>query len=214
MSNAAVALRDTTYHTIEARVVRREAGRLVVRTARGEVSAARAASCLVDPAPDDVVLLAVADARAYVLAVLEHASEGTECRVEGDLRLRVEGGRFTVVADEGVELVTPKTLTLLAAELGARAAVGEVWFDRLAYAGARVTAEVERVKATVGTLDQSLDRWSQRVKRAFRRVEELDHLRAGQIDYVAQEMLRVHGENAVVTAEKLVKLDGEQIHLG
>jgi hypothetical protein len=215
MSNVAVALRDITYHQTEAQVVRREGERYVVRTARNELTVERATSCLVDPDVDDLVLLAMSsDNRAYVLAVLERTGDATECRVAGDLHLRVDGGSFTVVAEEGVELVTPKKLTLLAAEVGARAVVGDVWFERLAYAGTQVKAEVERVKTTVSTLDQVLDRWSQRVKRAYRRVEELEHLRAGQIDYAAEEMLRVHGQNSVITAEKLVKVDGEQIHLG
>jgi Protein of unknown function (DUF3540) len=52
------------------------------------------------------------------------------------------------------------------------------------------------------------------VPRSLRTVEAMDQLRAGQIDHVAQGTLNLHGENAVVTAEELVKLDGEQIHVG
>ena len=50
------------------------------------------------------------------------------------------------------------------------------------------------------------------MKRSYRAVEETDQLRAGQIDYVAKETLSLHGENALLTAEELVKVDGEQIH--
>ena len=64
------------------------------------------------------------------------------------------------------------------------------------------------------TLDSVLDRFSQRVKRSYRTVEETDQLKAERIDYTASSTMSLHGENALVTAEQLVKVDGEQIHLG
>jgi transglutaminase/protease-like cytokinesis protein 3 len=59
-----------------------------------------------------------------------------------------------------------------------------------------------------------LERWSQKVKRAYRKVEQIDELRAQNIDYSADQTMSLHSENALVTAEGLVKVDGEQIHLG
>ncbi len=50
--------------------------------------------------------------------------------------------------------------------------------------------------------------------RAYRFVEEMEHVRAGSIDYAARENVRFHGRNALVTAQQLVKMDGEQIHMG
>lgn len=214
-SNLAIALRDTTYTQVEATVTARAGDRFVARTATRDHEARRALSCLVEPAVGDTVLLAVAPSTCFVLAVLTRA-EGApaELRLTGDLTLRLARGRFTVVADEGVELATGARIQMLAGELGVQAGAGEVFIDRLALVGSRVTAEVERVKTVAATLDQTLDRWSQRVKRVFRRVEEIEQVRAEQIDYAAETTLRAHGRNTVVTAEQLVKMDGEQIHLG
>jgi hypothetical protein len=39
-------------------------------------------------------------------------------------------------------------------------------------------------------------------------------VRARQIDYVAEKNVSVRGHNTLLTAEQLVKLDGEQVHLG
>ena len=45
-------------------------------------------------------------------------------------------------------------------------------------------------------------------------VEELDHVRAEQIDYAVEKRLSLHGENALITAQHLAKVEGDQIHLG
>jgi len=70
-------------------------------------------------ATGDTVLLAVAPSTCFVLAVLTRAEgEPAELRLTGDLTLRLARGRFTVVADEGVELATGARIQMLAGELG------------------------------------------------------------------------------------------------
>ncbi len=45
-------------------------------------------------------------------------------------------------------------------------------------------------------------------------MEELDQVKAEHIDYAASASMSLHAQNALVTAEELVKVDGEQIHVG
>ena len=70
------------------------------------------------------------------------------------------------------------------------------------------------VKAVASTVDSFLGRLSQTVKRAYRFVEESEQVRAQSLDYAARDNVRLHGKNAVITAESLVKMDGAQIHMG
>ena len=63
-------------------------------------------------------------------------------------------------------------------------------------------------------IDSIATRVSQKAKRAFRFIEEIDQTRAGAVDIRAQRMLGLRGENAVISARVLAKLDGEQIHIG
>ena len=58
------------------------------------------------------------------------------------------------------------------------------------------------------------ERISQRVKRLYRHVEDFEQLRADKVDYVANKTMSLRGQNTLMTAEELVKVDGEQIHLG
>jgi hypothetical protein len=89
-----------------------------------------------------------------------------------------------------------------------------VVLSRLSFVGSVVQAEVERLKLLAESVDTTLTRLYQRVKRSYRVVEELDQLKAERIDYEAKELLSLHGKHATITAESLVKVDGDQIHLG
>lgn len=197
-------------------VTRIEGATFVARTEEGEHRARRAASCLLEPEVGDLVLLAVAtDGRSYVLAVLER-EEGAAGSIvaDGDLTIKLGKGRFAVAAQEGVELVSGKDVSVVSGDLRVNAVDGTVALTRLSFLGDVVRAEIAKAKVLAGSFDTIAERISQKVKRAYRIVEETDHLRAEAVDYVAKKTMSLRGQNALVTAEELVKVDGDQIHLG
>lgn len=182
-------------------------------------TAARAVSCLVAPEPGDFVLLAVVSGstptRRFVLAVLEReAGAAATVAVDGDLSFKVPHGRFTVAAQDGIDLIAAREMSVVSGRLNVNAVDGNVVFQELSYLGKLVRSEVERVKSFAQTVDVVMDRFTQQVKRSYRTVEELDQVRADSIDYVAKKTLSLRGDNTLMTAKQLVKVDGEQIHLG
>lgn len=197
-------------------IVERSSEGLSVVTSHGRYRAKAAFSCLVEPAPGDRVLVATTLAgEAFVLAVLERTSdEPAVLRTDRDLSVRVSEGRFTVAAPDGVDLATPKELNLVAGELGVRAKTGRLAIDALTHLGKLAHLDVEQVKGLFGLVDHVAERISQTVKRSYRFVEELDVTRAQQIDVRAESNVNVRGRNTVISAEQLVKMDAEQIHLG
>lgn len=166
------------------------------------IEARRAVSCLVAPEEGDRVLVfEPGSASPYVLAVLERPEGGpVRLTAEGDLAVEVGSGGFAVRAAGGLELVSEGELTLGAD--GLRVHVREARLSTGA-----VTLLAGRVESVLESLSLS-------VRRAFRRVEEIDHLRAGAIDYAAEGLTRVHGEHTVLTARQLLKSDAPQIHVG
>ena len=197
-------------------VIAVDAHGFTVRTDAGDFTARRAVSCLVQPEPDDVVLLAVVPRRAcYVLAVLER-SPGAAARLvtDGDLDIHVGRGKLNLMAQHGVAVVTGATIDVAAGALTVQAGEGAVTFGALSVLSDVVRAELAEVKLEAGAVEAVVERVIERVKRSYRTVEEFDHLRAGVIDYAARETLKLRGDNAVVTATELVKVDGAQIHLG
>jgi len=181
-------------------------GGLEIETAWGVREADRAASCLVAPAVgDEVALLTAGDGRAFVVAVLVRvAGEGggdrpapLEIAAEGDLRIAA-GGALSLGA---------KTFRLQAVE-------GSVVLSKLTVLASSVLAHSQTMQLAAKTVDGVYDRLSQTMKRCFRKVEELDHLRAERADYRTAKELSLRAEHLLATARKLVKLDGSQVHIG
>lgn len=191
-------------------VVRIEAEVLTVRTAMADVTARRAASCLLSPAMGDRVLLATEErGDAYVLAVLDQRDpSAATISVDGDLTLRSLHGKVSVAAQEGIELVTGAAARIAAKVVD----VGAI--EALNVVGGAVRAEMERVKLYASTLDGFFERVRQHAKSSQRTVEELDQVKAGYIDYAAEGAAHLRGENALVSAHDLVKVNGDQVHIG
>jgi len=187
-----------------------------VRGGSGTYRARRAVSCLVEPECEDVVLVATFQSGAcYVLAVLERAGAGaTRIVAEGDLEMNVPRGGFSVTAREGIELVSPKDVSVVAAATKVNSVTADVAVQRLTIVGRYLQSEFERIKTFARSLDAVVGRFSQRAKSSYRRVDGLDQLRAEQVDHRADKTLNLHGANTLMTAEQLVKVDGEQIHVG
>jgi hypothetical protein len=216
MNNLAMKIDPSRVFQEIGAVLRVEGPRILVETTSGRYKAGRAVSCLVAPEPGDRVLVAaLEDGAVYVLAILEReAGQTTALSVDGDLTVQLPNGRFTVAAQEGVNLISGKDMAIVTGGLEVNAVHGSFVIDQLSLLGTLFQANIEKAKLLAGTLDSTLDRLSHRVKRSYRFVEEIDQVRADQIDYAATKSLSLHARNAMVTAEELVKLDGEQIHVG
>jgi hypothetical protein len=207
---------EEAFHEAGTVVEAGEANALTVRTASGTYGARRAFSCLVEPMVGDVVLLSgLPGGACYVLAVLERESEAPARLVtDGSLEVRLAKGRFVVAAQEGVDLVSAQEVSVTAGGVRVNATEGNVVLRQLSVLGSFVRAEFDRIKVLAESCDSVLDRLIQRVKRSYRFIEEHDQVRSAQIDYVAQNNASLRGENTLITAKDLVKVDGEQIHLG
>jgi len=192
-------------------------GAFVVELETREVLARRAKSCLLQPVPGDLVLVATVnhDEAAYVLAVLDREEGAPQSIVaDGDLEIHLPRGALAITATEGVELTSAKEVSVVSGAVSVRAVDGNVAFERFSFLSKLLRADTGKAKIFAETLDSVLERLSQRVKRSYRTVEECDHLRAESIDYAAKGTMSLHGKNALVTAQNLAKVEGDQIHLG
>lgn len=186
-----------------------------LRCGAGLLRAERAASCLVAPALGDQVIVATSrTGESWILAVLRRSGDETAIEVDGDLRIRSRSGQVLVSAREDVSITAGGTVGVAASALTLDAAAATVAFERLRYLGRSLVAELDTVRSVATTVESVVDRFRQRVKRSFRRVEEIDSVKANHIAYAAESTLSLRGDHAVITAERLVKLDGKQIHVG
>ncbi len=214
MTNAATeSPRAAAY--LETGTVERTTGGLRVALGDDPYDACRAKSCLVAPEPGDRVLCALEDDAVFVLAVLEgREGSATRLTVEGDLRLQAPSGRISVCSAKGVDIIGAEDVAVTTGNFHLRAKVGSVAIEELGFFGKLLRAEVGKVALVAKELDSRLERWTQRAKRVFRFVEDIEQLRAGTVDMRAENLAALRGENTVVSARVLAKIDGQQVHIG
>jgi hypothetical protein len=162
----------------------------------------------------DRVLVAVTGEEAFVLAVLQRETSGVTLGEPGDLDVKVAAGRLRMAATSGIDFASSEHVGLTGRELKITARSASVLVDHLSHIGTSVSATLTQVKMKTVTLESTVDRVTETIKRAYRFVSEFEHVRARRIDYAAKETMSLRGENTMVGARELVKIDGAQIHLG
>ncbi|MBW2524990.1 MAG: DUF3540 domain-containing protein [Deltaproteobacteria bacterium] len=216
MSNLAQTLHPEEITHLAGIAERAIDGRWLVRTSTGRYRARRATSCLLEPVVGDRVTLAVDEAgESYIVSVLERQGERPRVRiaVDGDVELDVSG-RYAVAARRGVDLVSGEDFNVISGKLSLKAVDGRVAFERLSYVGKVLQGKVEQLRTVSRSVEAVAERVTETAKRCYRFVSEFDQLRAERIDHQAAKTLRMHGQNTVVTAQRLVQVDGDRIHLG
>ncbi len=176
----------------------------------------RAASCLLRPEVGDMVLVTGPDEhRLYLTAVAEQADARTaRIDVVGDLTLASERGAVSVKSATELLLEGREGLAMQTGQLRLSAQAADCQVGRMSYQGEEARATVLSIRVIGRVYEAIVDRLVHLSKSAFRMTEGLEQVQAGQIDYQASEMARLHGRNTVVTATNLIKTDAKQIHMG
>jgi hypothetical protein len=215
-ANAATKKLASTAHQEVASVVRVGPEGIDLASPDGPYRAKRAAGCLLAPEAGDRVLVAiVSNGSAYVISVLEREEGATAVLdVEGDLAIRAPRGRVAITGGEGLDLLSARDTNLVGEELNLRGSRGSVVLEHLALLAGSALAEVKSARLVADAIDTAAERLVQRVKRAYRFIEGAEHVRAETVDYVATKELCLRGDQTVIMADQLVKVDGAQIHVG
>jgi hypothetical protein len=198
-------------------VIGAQGERFTVEVSSGRVTARRAVSCLVAPVEGDRVLLAMeASGRSYVLGVLEHGNEDakTTLSAEGDLEIRAPSGVCYIAGRDGVRVESPGEVKIASSALAVSALHGKVVIEKLSFVAKWMLGEMGKLKVLADSVDSVVNRVSQHVERSYRTVTQMDQVKAHQMDYSAEEQIRMHAKNTIVTSDNLVKVDGDQIHFG
>lgn len=194
-----------------------ESGHFVVSAPFGELLAEAAVSCLVRPRAGDNVLVSSDDAGGnFVLAVLARTADGTatEIELDGDVAVRVRGGRLDMTADKDLLLASRRKLAMASETLAVHAHKGRISITALSYIGRKFTGRVKRMRVVAQNVENTFRRLTQRLKDAFRFVEDLEEVQSGSTRYVVEDTLTMHSRNAVHMAEEVATINAQQVHLG
>jgi hypothetical protein len=176
-------------------------------------TAARAASCLLEPRVGDRVWF-VAEAgpsgqqRCWVTAVLERAS------AEAPARLSVDGAPELHLEAEVLRLRAEDKLEVQTDEVRVQGRLASVVLDECSSIVRSLFTHASRWTLVGKAIETLADRITSHSKTAQRTVESVDAVKAGTIDYRAEHSAQIGGEQAIVTGAEIVKVDGGQIHVG
>jgi hypothetical protein len=157
-----------------------------------------AVSCLIQPEPGDLVLVAAAE-KLWIIAVLRRAA-ATPPRLQA-------GPELVIGAPDGTVTIEGESLTL-------RARGATILIDELLHVGQNVTAHLAGLKTVAGLIETFARRVMLTARRSQRVVEETDELRAGDIDHQAARALHLQADCAFITGGTAIRMDAGQIHMG
>ena len=190
-------------------VVDSRESRLSVRTESGEFFCERAASCLLLPTIGDRVLLsAQLPDEIYVLAVL--------VRHPGTLRQTELGeGVVLEVGQPGrLEISATNTLQLRAGDIGLLAQSASMLVAKVSLTVREAFIGFTAVRWVGGLLEGTADRVTQWIGASQRTVKGLDQSRSGSSEVNVDQIMSIRGQQVLISAEKLAKIDGDQVHIG
>ncbi|UCG63875.1 MAG: DUF3540 domain-containing protein [Deltaproteobacteria bacterium] len=216
MDNLARALNSEQVFLEYGRVTGSEGRFFTVETGSAKVKTTKSVSCLVEPVRGDTVLISIAPSgTCYILGILERENVG-HCSLifDGDVEFKAKEGRLRVAAQEGIDLVSAKDTALVSPELSINSVQAEVSIQHLSFFGTFLQGQIQKIKLIGQTCDSIFERVSQRVKRCYRWVDELDQLKAGQLNYLVKKLMSLRGKYSVLTAEEDVRIDGDKILMG
>lgn len=187
-------------------IVERVSARIFLVDRDGERSlCTQAFGCLVEPEAGDRVLLAEVEDETFVLAVLERHGTG-HATVSLPHGLAIESGGDVRIGGATLELA-PQNLNLRAADVDCQA-------GSLTYSCNRVSGFIGAAKLVGRAFELMVDKLVQVSRQTFRVSEQIECVRAGELDCEAKESMRLHGRNTFISADELNKVDARQIHIG
>lgn len=144
--------------------------------------------------------------------MLDAASTSTRIAAPEGCGIELEAAAVRARGAAGVELSTPKSLEVRSEELQVTAGRGRAFFTEATHAGESVSVRAGALERIADSCERTAGRLVERARRRFRSVRGDDVLDAGRIDIAAREDAMLHGSEACVAGEKLLKLDAKQFY--
>ncbi len=182
----------------------------------GQVSSARIAfGCLIRPEPGDRVLISAADNTVWIVSVLErHTNTPASLCTDGDLAIASVRGDISLTAARGINLDAGARARVTAPEIDLHAGLARFVLDELLQIGRKAHWYVAKLRSVGEVFETFADHVLTRARRSSRFIESSDQLRAGDIDHRADGSLQMRAETMFITADTVVRVDAEQIHMG
>ncbi len=221
MDNLARQLKSERPELVYGHVVARTGDLFSVRTEDGPLQCERADGCLLLPATGDLVLVStMASAQfgrqGFVLSVIKksNARRASEIQHTGDLLIRTSQGDLNVTSDNNLSLIAADRTALLSKTLTAGAESAELKAGSVSVAARLFKGSYQAVSLVAGRVEHVFSRLTQKMRNSVRMVEEYEEVLTGSSRLAVKDNYVVQTKNTFQTAEEIIKIDAEEVHLG
>lgn len=181
----------------------------------GVVNARTAFSCLVAPMVGDNVLVSQTGSDYFVLAVLERdATQDMALNFPANVKMAAPKGQIDVIAGKDVNLLSTAKTNLLSAEINMTSSEMNVNAGKLTAHMTDVESHSQSVKLYTHMFSSVAKQVSQKTDILVRWVEQVETLNIGNLIQNVRKNYTSHSDQAVITASKDMRIDGERIHMG
>jgi len=216
MDNLAINYQEDNVIQEYGTVIQQKDNNFTVQTDAGTWHAKPALSCLLQPEIEDkVLILAHPRQPAYILAVLERNSNTpSQLLFENDVTFKTNNGKLNFAAQDGLNLVTASTVEIVSSKLKIHSQHANITINRVSFFGNLLESQIQNIKLIATTIDSICKRFTQKINRSYRTIEEAEHITADRFTCDAKTFLSLKGKYSTITAKEDVKIDGERIHIG
>lgn len=187
----------------------------MVHSERGVLRATLAFSCLVTPEAGDRVLINACLNESHIIAIIErkHAND-MKLAFPGNVAMEAKAGDINLTTANKISLTSAQSTQISSATLAVNVLNANVRAEKLSISGDSVTSQWRDVTSISDAMNLIVERMSQRFKNSFKQVEGVEQKNSQNYLQNVNQTLSVRSRDAVITARKDVKIDGERIHMG
>lgn len=188
---------------------------VLIDTEIGVISARAAFSCLVVPENGDTVLVNYADNDYYILAVLDRPiKQDVTLSFPADVKMQALNGHIDLVATKNINLMTTADTHLVSDNLQMTSSNMDITTCKITSQSQEIESYSKTISLHTDTLSLVAKRISQKTDILVRWIESVETLNVGNLIQNIRKNYTSHSDQAVITASKDMRIDGERIHMG
>ena len=188
---------------------------LMIDMGVGVVTARAAFSCLVTPIVGDNVLVSLTGSDYFVLAVLERdTTQDIALNFPANVKMTAADGQVDIIAGSDVNLLSSAKTSLLSSQINMTSAEMNVNAGKLTAHTTDIESHSKSVKLYTQMFNSVARQVTQKTDILVRWVEQVETLNIGNLIQNVRKNYTSHSNQAVITASKDMRIDGERIHMG
>lgn len=206
---------DMTGHTEIATVQGGFGTEFMVHSGNGVIRASVAFSCLVTPEAGDLVLLSCHGGHNHILSILQRPEQqDMTLAFPASVKMQAKSGDLELTSANKLALTAAEQTQITSSEVDVKAVNTKIYSEQMSVVGDKAFTQWREVNSIATAFSLIADRVTQKLKNSFKMVEGVDQQTSQNLLQTIGKTLSIRSRDAVITARKDVKIDGERIHMG